>query len=79
VLLFQPWATELAATNAPTSLRVKRGIHERLQMPLLDLTPDLRAGGDELYLEADPVHLNARGNEIVGRRLFEAVNELTGP
>jgi lysophospholipase L1-like esterase len=27
-------------------------------------------------MEADPVHLNALGNEIIARRLFESVSNL---
>ena len=32
-----------------------------------------------LYLEADPVHLNARGNEIVAQSLFETITPLAAP
>lgn len=78
VLLYMPWATELNVTNAPTSLKVKRAVRDQLDVPLVDMTMDLRPGGNALYLEADPVHLDAQGNAMVAERLFEAfTNTLT--
>ena len=73
LLLYLPWANDLNATNAPASLRVKQAVHQRLGVPLVDMTPDLRSGGYSLYLEHDSVHLNAEGNELVAGRLFETV------
>jgi len=78
VLIYIPWSTDLHVTNPPASLRVKRDVHDRLGVPLLDLAPDLQEG-ETLYLTGDPVHLNARGNEVVSRRLFEALSAMTGP
>jgi lysophospholipase L1-like esterase len=54
-------------------LAAKLGASAKLSVPLVDLTPELAAGGKVLYLEADPVHLNAAGNAIVARRLFESI------
>ena len=79
VLLYLPMAQDLNATNTPAILKVKQDVHNRLNVPLVDLTPDLRPEGKALYLEADPVHLNVRGNEIVSRRLFETVKDLIKP
>ena len=42
-------------------------------------TPDLQPQGKALYLEADPVHFNARGNQIIARRLLETVTNLANP
>ena len=68
------------ATNSFTEvLRVKKALGQKFNVPVLDLTPDLQARANELYLEADPVHLNATGNEIIGRRLFEVVSPLLKP
>ena len=79
VLLYLPMADDLNATEAPAILKIKQEVHNMMNMPLVDLTRDFRAEGKTLYLEADPVHLNARGNEIVGRRLFETVQDLIKP
>ena len=75
VLLYIPWVTELNVTNAPTSLRVKRAVHDQLNIPLVDMTVDLRSGRNALYLEADPVHLDVAGNVIVAERLFETITK----
>jgi lysophospholipase L1-like esterase len=74
VLLFLPKFEDPGATDNSLILKVKRGISASLRVPLVDLTADFRPLGKELYLEADPVHLNSRGNEMIARRLFEAVS-----
>ena len=79
VLLYLPTTEELNASDTSAILKVKLDVHKRLNVPLLDLTPDLKPEGKGLYLEADPVHLNAHGNEIVSRRLFEIVTALIEP
>ena len=73
LLVYVPTSDELGTTNSSDVLRVKRGLSEELKVPLVDMTPALEADGKALYLEGDSVHLNSRGNEIVARRLFEAV------
>ena len=73
VLLFIPTLDDLAATNQSRVLTAKRAVGAKLGVPLVDLTPNLAAGGKALYLEADPVHLNAAGNELTARRLFQTV------
>jgi lysophospholipase L1-like esterase len=77
VLLSMPTLDELGSTNATANLRAKHEVSRALNVPLVDLTPDLQPSGKDLYLEADPVHLNARGNELVARRLFETMTHLT--
>jgi hypothetical protein len=77
VLLFQPTLDDLSSTNQSHVLTVKQAVSAKLGVPLVNLTRDLAASGESLYLEADPVHLNAAGNVIVAERLFESVtNEL---
>jgi len=73
VVLFLPTLDELSSTNQSRVLVVKQSVSAKLGVPLVDLTRDLAAGGKSLYLEADPVHLNAAGNSIVASRLFERV------
>jgi lysophospholipase L1-like esterase len=75
-MLFLPWSTELQATNAPAGLRIKRAVSRSLGVPLVDMTPDLRP---ELYLEADPVHPDAAGNQIIAGKLFETLTNLVSP
>lgn len=79
VLVFLPTLDDLLSTSQSRVLRVKRAVSAALQVPLADLTPALSPAGKALYLEADPVHLNARGNQIVAQRIFETVTNLIAP
>ena len=76
VLLFLPSLDDLNSTNISSVLKEKRLVHSELNMPLVDLTPELLPRGKALYLEADPVHLNAAGNEIIAGKLFETLTNL---
>ncbi|HOC55633.1 MAG TPA: SGNH/GDSL hydrolase family protein [Verrucomicrobiota bacterium] len=73
VLLSLPVVDDLTSTNLSRIQLVKRDVCRRLGVALVDLDADLRPEGKAAYLEADPVHLNARGNELVARRLLEAL------
>lgn len=79
VLLFLPALHEMEGVNPPNVLTAKASVRDKLSVRLLDLTEDLRPEGNALYLEADPVHFNARGNEIIARRLFETITNLATP
>lgn len=76
VLLYLPTLTDLNTDNTNGVLIAKRDVSRQLGVPLVDLTPDLKPLGKELYLEADVVHLNTRGNELVAQRLFEEIKRL---
>ena len=79
VLLFLPTLDDLQSTNQSRVLRAQRAVGAALKVPVADLTSELSPLGKALYLEADPVHLNARGNGIVAQRLFETVTNLIAP
>lgn len=79
VLLFLPALEDLSSTNLSRVLAAKRAVSAELDVPLVDVTPELQPQGKALYLEADPVHFNAPGNEIIARKLFATVTRLTAP
>jgi hypothetical protein len=79
VLLFLPAVFQLDATNVSSVLSVKRAAAEKFGVPLVDLTDAMRPRGKELYLEADPAHLDAAGNEIVAQKLFECLTNQLKP
>lgn len=79
VLLFLPTLDDLSSTNLSPVLRAKRTVSAESGVPLVDLTPELRPEGKALYLDADPVHFNAHGNEIVARKLFDTVAHFLAP
>ena len=78
VLLHLPEANTLDTTNHPV-LNVMREVHVKSGVPVVDMTAEVKPQGKALYLDADPVHLNARGNELVARQLFETVTNLVRP
>lgn len=76
VLVFLPTLNELDPPHQGRVFKVKSEISRTGALPLVDLTDDLAVKKNALYLEADPVHLNADGNQIVARRLFESLTNL---
>jgi hypothetical protein len=76
IMVYLPAVDEAAATNRPAMLEIKQKLRENLAVPLVDMTPEARRRGKELYLPDDPVHFNAAGNAMIARRLFEIVSAL---
>jgi lysophospholipase L1-like esterase len=76
--MFLPTLNEMMTTKRLSELEAKRTASEKYGAPLVDPTVDLRPQGKDLYLDADPVHYNARGNAIVAERLFEALTNSIG-
>ena len=77
ILLYLPTLDDLSATNTALPLQVKRDVSESRHVPLVDLSPEIRAGGGKaLYLDADPVHFNARGNALIAQRLADTMNSI---
>ena len=63
-----PWQKNVREAKAQVS--------QTLNIPFLDLSSALSGTGKVLYLDADPVHLNAEGNQIVGQRLAQTFTNL---
>lgn len=78
LLLFLPREDELSATNQSRVLTAKQLVSRETGAPLCDVTSAIRAG-KALYLDADPVHFNARGNEIIAQKTFELLTNQTPP
>jgi lysophospholipase L1-like esterase len=79
VLLYMPTVTDLEHIDQVGVYKAKKGISERLKVPLVDVTADIAPKGKALYLEGDPVHLNVEGNEIVARKLLEEMMSQVAP
>jgi len=73
VLLYMPTADVLGSTNQPSICRIKREISQQLKIPLVEAFQTGQADSKALYLEADPVHVNERGNEIIAKQLQEVM------
>jgi len=79
ILLYLPTSDDFGTTNESRVLQVKRELAGQLGVPFLDFTPDLMGQGKALYLDADPVHLNAQGNMIVADRVFNSMTNHLSP
>lgn len=56
----------------------RRKFAQENNLPLCDCGPELRNKPDmHYYLEADPVHFNAEGNELIATKLTESILKLT--
>jgi lysophospholipase L1-like esterase len=73
VLLYMPRLDDLKKGETNTALRAKIRVNQTLGTPLVDMTPEVAPKAESLYLDADPVHFNVPGNEIIARKLFETV------
>ncbi len=78
VVIFIPILYDLKAGTVTNVQKAKREICERLGVPFIDFTDDLKKDADSYYLDADPVHLNVKGNEWVARRLADRLAGLIG-
>jgi len=76
VLLYIPTTEQLEVTADSPVLRAKKQVASRFGVPLVDLTPDLKPEGSNLYLEADIAHLNVRGNVIVANKLYAVLTNI---
>lgn len=74
VVLFIPILGERDKGPSKDVQTAKRELCQRLDVPFLDFGNDIKPPmADDLYLDADPVHLNAKGNDLVARRLAEVL------
>src|SRR2546423_4483343 len=79
LLLYVPVADDSNPTHQQVVREVKSEVSRRLNISLLDLTPEFVGRGKDLYLEGDPVHPNVKGDQIIARRLFETMSNLVAP
>lgn len=76
VLLYLPLADDTNAKLQGSLRAAKAEISQQLNVPFLDLTADVAGKGNALYLDADPVHFNAEGNQMIGQRLYQTFTNL---
>jgi hypothetical protein len=80
VLLYMPTLTSLKQSGETNNVcRAKLLISQALNVPFVDTTPVLATKPEEWYLEADPVHFNVAGSQIIARTLFETVEKTLIP
>jgi lysophospholipase L1-like esterase len=79
VLLHMPTIGQLQIPESNQIIKAKTLVAQRLGVPLVDMTADMRPKGKSLFLEGDEAHLNVSGNQLVAQRLFTIVKDLITP
>jgi len=73
LVLHTPVQTDLEKGVDGAVLPSKRQVAQKLNVPLVDPTEEMKDKTGSLFLEADPVHYNAAGSEIIARHLSDAL------
>ena len=68
-----PGCTFTAEAATEEELLQKVQTHAAHAHGVTDMTPELAEEGEGLYLDADPVHLNVRGNELTAEKLLKTI------
>lgn len=76
ILISLPTEGDWKLTETPAPLRAKRLVAKKTGVPLVEMSDIIQSKNEILYLDADPVHFNARGNELIAISLFETLKPL---
>ena len=76
ILISLPIEGDWKLTVTPAPLRTKRLVSKKTGVPLVEMSDIIQSKNEILYLDADPVHFNAHGNELIAISLFETLKPL---
>lgn len=79
VLLHMPTIGQLQTPDSDRDIKAKMLVTQRLGVPLVDMTAEMKLEGKNLFLEGDEAHLNVSGNRLVAQRLFTVLKDLVAP
>ncbi len=79
LLLHMPTVGHLREPDSNNVIKAKTLVSQKLGVPLVDMTADMKPKGTELFLEGDEAHLNVPGNQLVAQRLFTSLTYLISP
>jgi len=79
VLLYMPTLAGSRALDTTRVLQAKSQVARELGVLLVDSSNAMKPLGKELYFEADPVHLNVAGNDLIARLLATNLARLVVP
>lgn len=79
VMMHLPVLDELETGRAGRDFAVKQQITKQQGVVLVELMSDMKGRGKAIYLDADPVHHNVAGNEIISQRLLQTLIPLVTP
>ena len=72
VIAFLPNLHDFQHTNN-LALKAKLQATKKLDVPFVDLRPEIRPRGEEVYLEGDLSHFTEEGNEIIARKIADTM------
>ena len=72
IIVFLPNLHDFQHTNN-LALRAKLQATQKLDVPFVDLRPEIRPRGEEVYLEGDLSHFTEEGNEIIARKIADTM------
>jgi lysophospholipase L1-like esterase len=75
ILLYMPKQDCFSSTNLVGGYAGKAEISKKQGIPLVDVTEEMEKRSKEVYLDADPVHFNMLGNQMIAERLFQAITQ----
>jgi lysophospholipase L1-like esterase len=75
VVLFFPIVPDLQDKSKSWAWQAKTKVCERMNVPLVDLTPVIAPKGESIYLK-DPVHFTVEGNIIIAKTVTDAIYKL---
>lgn len=79
VLLHMPTIRHLHSIEPDQIIKIKTQVAQRLGVPLVDMTADIKPKDKDVFLEGDEAHLNVAGNQLVAQRLFAVLKNLVSP
>jgi lysophospholipase L1-like esterase len=79
LLLHMPTAGQLREPASNNVIKAKTLVSQKLGVPLVDMTADMKPKSKELFLEGDEAHLNVPGNQLVAQRVFTSLTNLLTP
>lgn len=78
IIAFLPNLHDFQHTNN-MALKAKLQATQKLDVPFVDLRPEIRPKGESVYLEGDLSHFTEEGNEIIARKIAETMLPMINP
>ena len=75
ILLFLPVLPELTSLEGSWGWQAKTNVAEKLDIPLIDMRPELAPKGESAYLPADPSHFTPEANVIIAKKVADVISE----
>ncbi|HYE33111.1 MAG TPA: SGNH/GDSL hydrolase family protein [Methylomirabilota bacterium] len=75
IFLVLPTLNDLPPAPPHLPGQAKLAMQKEKNAAVVDVTEAIAPKGEKLYLEADPVHFNVEGNEIIAEKLYQTISK----